>query len=310
LKETRDYPHEDKEGKYRLTIIEKKNAGEYVRESMQFPILGTKPRVGKRWQIGIEKAMELEKKGRFINEKGTIKLKIYDFEDKDTYSAQPNLLDDHGTTDSAARMLADIFGKQEVFSNPKPIELIKHLIGIATKKDDVVMDSFAGSGTTGHAVLDLNKEDSGERKFIIIEMEDNVSRDMTAERMKRAIKKYGYKDGFEYCELGKPLFNEGGQIEEECSFEQLATYIYFTETNTNLDKKVVSGNRIGEYGDTQYYLLFREKGKNILNKDFLNKIDKNNNKKVIYADKCLIDDKVLEKYNIQFKQIPYEVKVY
>ena len=269
LKETRDYPHEDKEGKYRLTIIEKKNAGEYIRESMQFPILGTKPRVGKRWQIGIEKAMELEKKGRFINEKGTIKLKIYDFEDKDTYSAQPNLLDDHGTTDSAARMLAEIFGKQEVFSNPKPIELIKHLIGITTKKDDVVLDSFAGSGTTGHAVLDLNKEDSGERKFIIIEMEDNVSRDMTAERIKRAIKKYDYSDGFEYCELGKPLFNEEGQIEEECSFEQLATYIYFTETNTNLDKKVVSGNVIGEYGDIQYYLLFKGKGKNILNKDFL-----------------------------------------
>jgi adenine-specific DNA-methyltransferase len=310
LKETRDYPHEDKEGKYRLTIIEKKNAGEYIRESMQFPILGTKPRVGKRWQIGIEKAMELEKKGRFINEKGTIKLKIYDFEDKDTYSAQPNLLDDHGTTDSAARMLAEIFGKQEVFSNPKPIELIKHLIGITTKKDDVVLDSFAGSGTTGHAVLDLNKEDSGERKFIIIEMEDNVSRDMTAERIKRAIKKYDYSDGFEYCELGKPLFNEEGQIEEECSFEQLATYIYFTETNTNLDKKVVSGNVIGEYGDIQYYLLFKGKGKNILNKDFLKKLPKSNNKKVIYADKCLIDDKILAEYNIQFKQIPYEVKVY
>ena len=311
LKETRIYPHKDDEGNYRLTIIEKKNAGEYVRESMQFPILGIKPRVGKRWQIGIDKARELESKNRFINEKGVIKLKIYDFEDKDTYSAQPNLLDEHGTTDSAAKMLSEIFGKQEIFNNPKPIELVKHLINISTIENDIILDSFAGSGTTGHAVLDLNKEDDESvRKFIMIEMEDKVAKDITAERIKRAIKKYNYKDGFEYCELDKPLFDEEGQIEDECSFNQLATYIYFTETNTNLDKKVISGNSIGEYNDTKYYLLFKEKGKNILDKDFLKKIPMGDNKKVIYADKCLIDDKILEKYNIQFKQIPYEVKVY
>ena len=83
LKETRNYPLKDKEGNYRLVIIEKKNAGEYRRESMQFPILGIKPREGKRWQIGLEKTRGLEKKKRFINEDGTIKLKIYDFEDRE-----------------------------------------------------------------------------------------------------------------------------------------------------------------------------------------------------------------------------------
>jgi len=85
LKETRNYPLKDKEGNYRLVIIEKKNAGEYRRESMQFPILGIKPREGKRWQIGLEKTRGLEKKKRFINEDGTIKLKIYDFEDRDAF---------------------------------------------------------------------------------------------------------------------------------------------------------------------------------------------------------------------------------
>jgi adenine-specific DNA-methyltransferase len=90
----------------------------------------------------------------------------------------------------------------------------------------------------------------------------------------------------------------------------LATYVYFTETNTNLDKKAIDKYFIGEYNETEYYLLFKEKGKNILNKDFLKKINKNYNKKIIYADKCLIDNKTLEKNKIQFKQIPYEVKVY
>lgn len=308
-KETRDYPYKDKEGSYRLTIIEKKNAGEYKRDSMQFEILGIKPRSGKRWQIGRETADVLLKKDRFINENDVIKLKIYDFEDKDTFSAQPNLLDNHGTTDSAARMLAELFGAQEVFNNPKPTELVSHLINISSGDDALVLDSFAGSGTTGHAILDLNKE-TGSRKFILVEMEDMVAKDITAERVKRAIKKYDYKDGFEYCELDKPLFNEHGQIEETCDFTQFATYIYFTETQTNIDAKKIDGNFIGELGGTEYYLLYKGKYKNDLNKSALKIISDTEKKKVIYADRCLLDEDELARYNITFKQIPYEVKVY
>ena len=129
LKETRDYPYDDEEGKYRTTIIEKKHAGSYERESMRFPIMGILPREGKRWQIGKEKARELEEKNRFIVDNGAIKLKIYDFEDKDTLSANPNLLDQYGTTDTAAKMVnEEILGKPELFDNPKPIELVEHLI--------------------------------------------------------------------------------------------------------------------------------------------------------------------------------------
>ena len=71
---------------------------------MKYKILGCNPRQGKRWQIGEAKARELESNNRFlIDATGVIKLKIYDFEDKDTTSAHPNLLDNHGTTDSAAK---------------------------------------------------------------------------------------------------------------------------------------------------------------------------------------------------------------
>ncbi|OIO20599.1 hypothetical protein AUJ17_04515 [Candidatus Micrarchaeota archaeon CG1_02_47_40] len=200
-------------------------------------------------------------------------------------------------------------GLTNIFDNPKPVDLIVKLISYFTDANDIILDSFAGSGTTGHAVLELNKKTNGNRKFILVEMED-YAKDITAERIKLAIKKDSYNDDFEYCELDKPLFNEEGQIEEECTFEQLATYIYFTETNINIDRKAIDKYYVGEYGETEYYLLFKEKGKNILNKDFLKKIKNNSKKKIIYADKCLIDDKILEKYNILFKQIPYEVKVY
>lgn len=309
-KDSREHPYKDEEGSYRLTIIEKKNAGEYRRDSMQFEILGVKPRSGKRWQIGQETAMALMEKGRFVNDKGVIKLKIYDFEEKDTFSAQPNLLDSHGTTDSAARALTDLFGAQEVFNNPKPVELVSHLISISSGNNAIVLDSFAGSGTTGHAVLDLNKEDSGKRQFILVELEDKVAKSTTAERIKRAIKKYDYKDGFEYCELDKPLFDQDGQIEESCDFKQFATYIYFTETQTNINAKEISGNYIGEAGETEYYLLYKGKLKNDLDKSALKIIKDTGKKKVIYADRCLLDADELALYSITFKQIPYEVKVY
>ena len=158
--------------------------------------------------------------------------------------------------------------------------------------------------------MQLNKEDDGNRKFILIEMEDKVAKDITTERIKRAIKKYNYNDGFEYCELDKPLFDAEGQIDESCSYEQLATYIYFTETFTNLDKKQIKKPFLSGYNETEYYLFFREKGKNKLNRTQLKQINKNDKLKVVYADQCLLDDETLEKHNIVFKQIPYEVKRY
>lgn len=218
---------------------------------------------------------------------------------------------DVGHNQQARQDLKTIFPDADFpFETPKPISLIKRILQIATDENSIVLDSFAGSGTTGHAVLDLNKEDGGSRKFIMVEIEDEVARKITAERVKRAITKYDYKDGFEYCELDKALFDENGHIEETCDFKQFATYIYFTETQTNIDPRKIDANFIGELGNTEYYLIYKGKNKNDLNKTFMRNIKKNDSRKVIYADRCLIDEDTLLKYNIVFKQIPYEVKVY
>lgn len=220
-----------------------------------------------------------------------------------------------GTNEDATKELRDLFPEltKLPFDYPKPVSLIKYLIKMVVKKDKgheiIILDSFAGSGTTGHALLDLNKK-GGNSKFILVELEDNVAKDITAERVKRAIKKYKYKDGFEFCELDKALFNEKGDIEENCSFNQLATYIYFTETQSNIDPRVIKDNYIGRFNGVDFYLFFKEKGKNVLTKKVLSTLKKNNDTKVIYADKCLIDEEILIKNKIQFKQIPYEVKVY
>lgn len=209
----------------------------------------------------------------------------------------------------ATKNLEDLFEKK-IFDYSKPYLLIHYLIQLVTEREDIILDSFAGSGTTGHAVLQLNQEDKGNRNFILIELEENVAKNITVERIKRAIKKEEHNGGFEFCELDKPLFNEQGKIDEDCTFEQLAQYIYFTETKTNLDKKQIKGNLISTLNETDYYLIFKERGKNVLNKSFLKRIKKDDNNLVIYADKCLLDEESLEKHKIQFKQIPYEVRIY
>lgn len=214
-----------------------------------------------------------------------------------------------GMNQEGGKLLQQIFGTKN-FAYPKPVSLVASLVKAATKEGDLILDSFAGSGTTGDAVLKCNKDDTGNRKFILIEMEDDIAKQITAERIKRSIEKNGYKDGFEYCELDKPLFNETGHIEETCDFDQFATYIYFTETQTNIDRAKVDKNFIGELNETEFYLIYKEKGKNILDKGFLKKLRKTEAKKIVYADNCTIDEKILDECNVLFKQIPYEVKIY
>jgi adenine-specific DNA-methyltransferase len=190
-KETRRYPKSDEVGNYRTTVIEKKDSGGYKRDSMKFEILGHKPRDGKRWQIGIDTAKDLEAKNRFVYDGEKIILKIYDFEDKDTYSAQPNLLDFCGSSDSASKLVnEEIFGNTELFDTPKPLELLNYFINISADKNDLILDFFAGSGTTAHAVMDLNAKDGGNRKFICVQWAEETPQ-------KSEARKAGYETIFD-----------------------------------------------------------------------------------------------------------------
>lgn len=225
--------------------------------------------------------------------------------------------------EKAKDLLKQIFNGRSPFDYPKTTFLLKRIIQLITNQEDLILDSFAGSGTTGHAVLDFNKEDGGNRKFILVELEKNIAKKITAERIKRVIRGYFYKKnrgekirvkglggGFEYVELGEPLFNENGMINEKVSYGDMARYIFFTETHTNLESRNIKENYLGRYGDYHYFLLFDGIKNNILNRKFLKEIKKKDGKKIVYADKCLLDEDILEKHQIIFKQIPYEVKIY
>lgn len=218
-----------------------------------------------------------------------------------------NLITDILNAESAV-VIKDLF-ENNIFKYSKPKNLISTLIKfIKYEKGDIILDSFAGSGTTGHAVMQLNKEDGGDRKFILIEMED-YAKDITAERIKRVIKKEDYQEGFSYYELDGPLFDEYGAISPDCSFHDLAEYLYFTETQNNLNGQT-SGSFLGSFAETDYYLLFDPHKISVFNKTFLHSLGQNAHKKVVYADKLSVDLRILSEQNIEFKQIPYGIRIY
>lgn len=104
---------------------------------------------------------------------------------KEIDSKVPNIFRCFGTSSSAKDEIQAIFGERTYFQTPKPLKLLKELVRATTNKDSIVLDFFAGSGTTGHAVIDLNKEDNGNRKYILISNnESNICEDVTLKRIK------------------------------------------------------------------------------------------------------------------------------
>ena len=214
----------------------------------------------------------------------------------------------------------------DVFDNPKPTRLLQRIVQIATSSGDIVLDSFAGSGTTGHAVLNLNEIDGGNRRFILVEMEPKIARDITAERVRRVVQGYmnmkgekveGLGGGFRYCELGEPLFDESGKIRESVSFADLARHVYFTETGEPLPReRVTKSPFIGECRGVGIYLLFNgilgdksAQGGNVLTRSVLAKLPKFDGQKVIYCAGCLLGKDRLQAERILVRQTPYEIKV-
>lgn len=217
------------------------------------------------------------------------------------------------TTSNATTNLKKMFGKK-VFTNPKPVDLIEKIIQLgAPGKNDIILDSFAGSGTTAHAVLSMNNKYGGSRQFICVELEKKICRNITRLRIKKAIEGYddveGLGGGFSYIQLGEALFNKQGIMNAKCTKEQIAQHIFLTETGNVLERLPNNSRLLGKHNNKAYYMIFDGHGKkNMLNHAELKKIT-SVEKRIVYADRCIIQkDKLLQK-NIIFKQIPYGVKI-
>lgn len=219
-------------------------------------------------------------------------------------------------TDGAKKELKNIFsGDKAPFQTPKPSQLIERVIQLSTKKDSIVLDSFAGSGTTAHATLNLNKIDAGKRKFICIEMED-YAESITAERIRRVINGYGDKGAtngeFDYYILGAPLFNgeNSEYLNVEVGIEKIREYIWYSETRTPFSaysKTKDNSYYLGRKEDTAYYFIYENDALTTLDYDTLATIKTKAGQYVIYADNCLLPKEFLLQKNIIFKKIPRDI---
>lgn len=235
----------------------------------------------------------------------------------------PNLIDDSvnvSTTEEAGKLVDYIFNQNKVFDFPKPPSLVEYLINFLCDKSSIILDSFAGSGTTAHAVLNLNKADGGNRKFILVEMED-YAENITAERVRRVIN--GYGDGknavegtggsFTFYELGAPIFNADGYLNESVGTEKLREYVWYTETRVPYSTDAVNSTKVSQYllghhNDTAYYFYYEPDQTTTLDRAFLNTIGQKAEQYVIYADNCLLSEEFMQHNHIIFKKIPRDIK--
>ncbi|MDP4229497.1 MAG: site-specific DNA-methyltransferase, partial [Bacteroidota bacterium] len=241
-----------------------------------------------------------------------------------------------GSTDQAKREIVELFEGESIFETPKPVGLIRHLLQITTSEDDIILDSFAGSGTTAHAVLLLNKEDEGNRKFILIQCDEtdtktgkdrDISDKITAERVRRVITgvktakdqdlKKGLGGSFTYYELGESFdeekFLSGKNLPK---YNDMAGFVWSTLTGNSIDEKKIKEKKqyIGETNKFEVYLIYepdREKlKKNVaLTMDWLKKLPEWDGKKkrLIFAPVKWMSSDVLYEYGVEYVQLPYEI---
>ncbi len=248
------------------------------------------------------------------------------------------LRDEVGDNQEAKQEIKNI-NSENIFDTPKPIRLIQRIIQISTNPSDIILDSFAGSGTTGHAVLQMNQQDGGNRRFILVEMDENICQNITAERLKRVSLGYEWKDqkgnlkkeaglggGFRFCALGEPLFDAEGQIQKAVTYDDLARHVYFTETGQPLPERPPRSSRprrsgveyplLGVHNGLAVYLLYNgvlkdksRNGGNVLTRALLAELPEHDGPKVIYGNGTLLSESTLRGLGITFKQVPYEIKV-
>ena len=215
---------------------------------------------------------------------------------------------------ASTKALEQMFQK-DVFKNPKSETIISRLISFCSSDSDVILDSFAGSGTTAHAVLNLNKQDGGNRKFILIEMED-YAETITAERVKRVMNGYADKEAtggsFDFYSLGEPLFIGDNYecLNEAVGIDKIQQYIWYSETRSAFEKDSASVSEpyfLGKKEDTAYYFIYEPNKLTTLDFEMLSTIRVKAGQYVMYADNCLLPKDFMLKKNIVFKKIPRDI---
>lgn len=322
------YKHSDENGRYFWDTFVRRRIGNnniYVIEAPD----GTK--LEDKWNLTKERFESLLEKGDIKFTKNKDKWSVQFKQRMSEGKKCPSIIE-NSTNDLGTKEIVALFNKR-VFEYPKPTSLITLLLSLSNKKDLNILDSFAGSGTTAQAVMELNAKDGGNRKFILVQMTEatnkepnkNICKDITRERIVRVIKKHSQGQqkfnnyfetvGFEYKRVGIPIDAESMLSGQLPSYEELAKYVFYLafgktpETTKTIDEKSFY---VGNVGDTHLYLIYKQDLESLkqmaLNLETAETINKKHKgRKVVYAPACFLDDEYLQKFNIQFVSIPYNL---
>lgn len=225
--------------------------------------------------------------------------------------------DEFGHNQEAKQEIISLFGKADVFDTPKPERLLQRVLQIATNENDLVLDSFLGSGTTAAVAHKMN------RRYIGIEMGDHAITHCVP-RLQKVIdgEQGGISEavawkgggGFRFYRLGAPVFDESGHLSESVRFAPLAAHIWFVLTGIPYKGRATSPF-LGSHEGTGYYLLYNgilgdktPNGGNVLTGKILASLPPHDGEKIIFGEGCRLSAERLQVELITFRQIPYEIK--
>ena len=314
-----------------------------IRKNLTYPIVNPntkkeyRPPEGRHWRFSQDKYNKYLEDNRIVfGKQGKTKPQYKRFlsDAKEVGQNVFTIWSDVETATDAKKHINNIFNVKNKFETPKPVSLIKKIINISADKNAIILDSFAGSGTTAQAVLALNKEDGGNRKFILVECEDYANK-TTAERVRRVIKgvpkaknenlKNGLSGSFTYCTLGKEISVENMLKGENLpDYETLARHLAYSTTGQTPDKINLEEKR-GKDGsfffknkNYLFYLIyepdlaFLESDKSALKSDhakrIAQKIKKEDKTALVFATCSLVAQEKLSEMRIEFYGLPYGVK--
>ena len=218
---------------------------------------------------------------------------------------------------SGADELDGIMG-QRVFAFPKSTEFMSKLLDVACGKDALILDSYAGSGTTAHAVLKLNAQDGGNRRFILTEMMD-YAETLTAERVRRVMTGYGEGNkavaglggGFTYQSLGEPLFDDCSQLNPAVDLEAIRDYVAWQEGIPKAARQPLDNPQhrywLGEASGLRVFFAYEAERVTTLDLDLLAELVQSLGPTLIYADQLALGEEFMRRHAIRFKKIPRDI---
>ena len=335
-KQNKAYRHDSNDGKG-LWRSDNLTAKSYSSE-YDYPIVNPNtgkeywPSQGTCWRTKQETMMEWIAEGRvFFGKTGKGRPQLKRYLEEVQEGVVPLTIWTHeeaGHTDGARKVLKDIFHEEKLpFDNPKSVEVLKRVCQVATGPDALILDSFAGSGTTAHAVLALNAEDKGNRKFILAECEGYADK-VTAERIRRVIKgvpeaqdknlQKGFGGNFVFCNLGNEVDVESMFAGNLPDYDTLARYVGHTATGATLDKiQRGADGFFAEVGGVRLYLIYkpdrdflvsRESSLSLERAERISKAARMKKKSaIVFAAAKFVPQSALTPLHVTFCQLPYAI---